>query len=115
MNSFKKEFNVHSRKLPSKKVRDWLTEKFQDRTISNKMKIVWPPKSPDMLPLDYWFWGACDQYIKETKPKSIEELMEHVSDYARILPKQDVYKAVMDIYKRVGCCWRLVVEHLHLG
>ena len=68
------------------------------------MKIVWPPKSPDMLPLDYWFWGACDQYIKETKPKSIEELMEHVYDYARILPKQDVYKAVMDIYKRAGCC-----------
>ena len=85
-------------------VRDWLTDKFQERVISNKMDIKWPPKSPDMSPLDYWLWGACDQHIKESKPNSIEELMEHVSDYVKSIPREVVYKAVKDIYKRAGCC-----------
>ena len=30
--------------------------------------------------------------------------MEHVSEYARIIPKENVYKAVKDIYVRAGCC-----------
>ena len=42
--------------------------------------------------------------IKETKPQSIEELTVHVSEYARTISKEDVYKAVKDIYVRAGCC-----------
>ena len=57
-----------------------------------------------MSPLDYWLWGACDQHIKETKPQSIDELIEHVSEYARNIPRQNVIKAVKDIYVRAGCC-----------
>ena len=38
------------------------------------------------------------------KPNSIEELMEHVSDYVKSIPREVVYKAVKDIYKRAGCC-----------
>jgi len=72
--------------------------------ISNKMEHIWPPKSPDMSPLDYWFWGACDQHIKESKPQNIDELVDHVPDYARNIPRQVVFKAVKDIYIRAGCC-----------
>ena len=68
------------------------------------MKIVWPPKSPDMLPLDYWFWGACEQHIKKSKPLNIDELVDLVSDYARNIPRQVVFKVVKDIYIRAGCC-----------
>ena len=37
-------------------VRDWLTDKFQGRVIRNLMVIPWPARSPDLSPLDYWFW-----------------------------------------------------------
>ena len=66
------------------------------------------------MTLDYWFWGACDQYIKETKPQSIEELTEHVSEYARTIPKDHVYKAVKDIFVRAGCCLKMEVVLLSL-
>ena len=56
-----------------------------------------------MSPLDYCFWGACDQLIKESKPQNIDELVNHVSDYARNIPRQVVFKAVKDIYFRAGC------------
>ena len=41
---------------------------------------------------------------KLTKPGNIEELIEHVNDYAKSIPKELVYKAVRDIYVRAGCC-----------
>ena len=44
------------------------------------------------------FGGACDQHIKETKSQTIKELMKHVSDYAKSISKQNVYKAVRDIF-----------------
>ena len=58
----------------------------------------------DNSPLDYWLWGAADQHLKVTRPQNIEELIKHVNDFAKSIPKQDVYKAVKDIYVRAGCC-----------
>ena len=36
----------------------WLASKFSPRVISKLTDRVWPPKSPDLSPLDYWlvFW-----------------------------------------------------------
>ena len=66
------------------------------------MEHIWPPNSPDIFALDYWFWGACDQHIKESKPQNIYELVDHVSDYAMNITRQVVFKAVKDIYIRAG-------------
>ena len=42
--------------------------------------------------------------MKESKPQNIDELVDHVSDYAMNIPRQVVFKAVKDIYIRAGCC-----------
>lgn len=39
----------------------YLREQFGNRLISNKCAFRWPPKSPDLNPLDFWFW----RYTKE--------------------------------------------------
>ena len=84
--------------------------------ISNKMKHIWPPKSPDMSPLDYWFWGACEQHIKKSKPLNIDELVDLVSDYARNIPRQVVFKAVrIFISGLVAACWIMVEDLLRIS
>ena len=30
----------------------------KERVISRGCDISWPPRSPDLNPLDYWFWGT---------------------------------------------------------
>jgi hypothetical protein len=37
-------------------VMQFLEEKFQSRVISRKAEFEWPARSPDLNPLDYWFW-----------------------------------------------------------
>ena len=48
-------------------VRNWLDNKFDGRVISNKMTHFWPPCSPDLSPLDFWFWGHAMHHLKTTK------------------------------------------------
>ena len=37
---------------------DWLKNRFPDKLISNKSDFVWPPRSPDLNPLDFFLLGG---------------------------------------------------------
>ncbi|EFN85682.1 hypothetical protein EAI_02991, partial [Harpegnathos saltator] len=36
--------------------------------------IEWPPRSPDMNPLDFFFWGYLKDCIYKTKPRNLDNL-----------------------------------------
>jgi hypothetical protein len=44
-----------------KEVTDFLNSKFPEKWIGRGGPITWPPSSPDLTPLDFFFWG----YIKD--------------------------------------------------
>jgi hypothetical protein len=44
-----------------KEVTDFLNRKFPEKWISRCRPITWLPRSPDLAPLDFIFWG----YIKD--------------------------------------------------
>ena len=37
---------------------DVLRPVLEDRIFSRKVDVVWPPRSCDLTPLDYYLWGA---------------------------------------------------------
>ena len=43
---------------------DVLRPIFEDRISSRRADIVWPPRSCDLTPLDYYLWGAVKDKIK---------------------------------------------------
>ena len=85
-------------------VLEWLTSKFQDRLISHKTPRPWPAKSPDLSPLDYWFWSAAMAEVRRIQPKSLDDLKDCVEAYAISLSREQVNKAVCDIFFRAKCC-----------
>ena len=85
-------------------VREWLASKFGTRVISNKTEREWPPKSPDLSPLDYWFWGLCLSELWRSRPSSMAELKAIINDLAENLSKDEVRKAVNDIKVRAEVC-----------
>jgi hypothetical protein len=44
-----------------KELTDFLNRKFPEKWIEWGRPITWPPRSPDLTPLDFCFWG----YIKD--------------------------------------------------
>ena len=88
----------------AKVVISFLTETFGERIISRNSPTPWPAKSPDLNPLDYWFWGFAQAEVHRQKPQSIEELQKIVNLVARTCTKETVSKAAFNIEKRANKC-----------
>ena len=59
-----------------------LWSQFAGRGISNKTVLPWPPNSPDLNPLDFFFWGHSINYVFRTKSLTIENLKSIANKFA---------------------------------
>lgn len=64
---------------------EFLLSKFAGRVISNKTDIPWPPNSPDLNPLDFFFWGYSMVHVFRIKPVTINDLKAVVHDFAHAM------------------------------
>ena len=53
---------------------DVLRPVFRDRIINRRADVVWPPRSCDLTPLDYYLWGALKDKCYANKPETIDAL-----------------------------------------
>ena len=83
-------------------VRDFLKQQFQNRVISRGCDVVWPPRSPDLNPLDYWLWGMLKSKIySRIKPTSIEHLKELIREACANLTVEEYACAVAQLHHRL--------------
>jgi len=54
--------------------------KFCGRAISRKAENPWPARSPDLNPLDYWFWGQMQQIVYGKSPSNLEDMKKIVNN-----------------------------------
>ena len=57
---------------------DVLCSVFEDRIISRRADAVWPPRSCDLTPLDYYLWGAVKGKCYADKPETIDALKNKI-------------------------------------
>ena len=63
-----------------------------------------PVKSPDLSPLDYWFWSVCLVELRKNSLNSIPEIVYTVERYAASLNKDQIITALNDILPRAQAC-----------
>lgn len=60
-------------------VRQFLNETFPNRWIGRRGSMMeWPPRSPDLSPLDFFLWGYLKTKIYATQPESLEDLRQRI-------------------------------------
>lgn len=59
-------------------VRDFLDENFPDRWCGRGGPIPWPPRSPDLTPLDFFLWGFVKNIVYQTPVPSLDELKRRI-------------------------------------
>lgn len=59
-------------------VRNFLNERFPGRWIGRRGAIEWPARSPDLTPLDFFFWGFLKSKVYETRPQNVNELRDRI-------------------------------------
>ena len=59
---------------------DVLRPVFEDRIISHRADVVWPLRSCDFTPLDYYLWGAVKAKCYADKLKIIDALKDNIRE-----------------------------------
>ena len=59
---------------------DVLRPVFENSIISRKVDVVWPPRSCDSTPLDYYLWGGLKDKCYADKSETIDALKDNIRE-----------------------------------
>lgn len=87
-------------------VKQFLDEKFPDKWIGRGGPVEWPPRSPDLTPLDYCLWGWMKSEVYKQKVDTRDELIVRILNTAAIIKeRQDIIMAATEnLRTRVEKC-----------
>ncbi|GFS58624.1 uncharacterized protein TNCV_112071 [Trichonephila clavipes] len=51
----------------------------EERVISRQIRHLWPPRSPDLNPFDFWLWGHLKQLLSCDQPRTLPDLKDSIS------------------------------------
>jgi len=66
--------------------------------------IEWPPRYPDLTPLDYFLWGYLKDNVYATKPIDLGELRDHIVRQVDFITPKTRRNVLDNFYLRIGHC-----------
>lgn len=57
---------------------NFLNETYEGKWIGTHGPIRWPPKSPDLTPLDFFLWGTLKNEVYKTQTRDMDDLKEKI-------------------------------------
>ncbi|GFT06311.1 uncharacterized protein TNCV_1145141 [Trichonephila clavipes] len=96
----------------ARRVKDLLRRSFgDDRVLSHHFHHAWPPRSPDLNPCDYWFWGYLKSQVYRDRPTSLGMLKDNIRLQCFTITLDMLYSAVHNIIPRLQLLLRNDGEH----
>lgn len=99
----------HSSKTTTVLLQDF----FGDRLIG---KGKYPPRSPDLTPLDYFLWGYLKSKAFRNNPNNIDQLKTNIRDLINEISRNTLKKVSRNLLKRADLCINVnggLFEHLN--
>ncbi|KAJ3649791.1 hypothetical protein Zmor_021512 [Zophobas morio] len=90
----------------------YLEEFYDDRIISLRANPEWPPRSPDLTPLDFSVFGWMKDSIYKNRIHTLEELMDKITRFCNENLNEEVLQDIFENKKRrVALCLRENGQH----
>lgn len=96
-------------------VKLFLNEHFPNRWIGNGGAIEWPARSPDISPLDFFLWGALQNFIYKNEVGTPEELERRIRNAFGRIRRRSIERTVAKIERKIEHCIQQngnIFEHL---
>lgn len=92
-------------------VRNYLEERFESNVISTHGPIRWPPRSPDLTPIDFFVWSHIKEIVYATPSRTLQDLENRIqAAFASITP-QMLRNVVRQNVFRVRKCREVHGQH----
>ena len=85
-------------------VRTYLDDNVTNRWLGRRGSTEFPPRSPDLTPLDFFLWGYVKDKVYTTKPATIDELKVAIDNECSRLPIEMIHKVFNSISSRYQQC-----------
>jgi Transposase. len=94
-------------------VREHLHQTFPHRWVGRAGPVLWPPRSPDLNPLDFFVWGYLKTLVYGTPVNSLEELQLRINQKCQeIQTKEGVFERVrISLRRRCRACLEMDGGH----
>jgi hypothetical protein len=74
-----------------------LRQVFWDRIIS---RGLWPARSPDLNPCDFYLWGNLEQKVYKPNPHTTEELKENIRNEVSAISPGELQRVITNLVRR---------------
>lgn len=61
-------------------VHEVLNEELPHRWISRRGPVEWPPRSTDLTPMDFFFWGVSKDKVFSRQPSTVDNMMRFIRE-----------------------------------
>lgn len=78
-----------------------LRQHFGERIIS---KGIWPSRSPDLTPPDYYLWGKLKDSVYMNNPHTIQELQVNITENIANITQNELMGVFQNMHRRVNAC-----------
>ncbi|KFM68220.1 hypothetical protein X975_07877, partial [Stegodyphus mimosarum] len=68
----------------ARSVKKLLEQRFDDRIISHHYLFLLPLRYPDLMPIDFWFWGYLKSRVYLCNPQTLSDLMIQWSRFSTV-------------------------------
>jgi hypothetical protein len=82
-------------------MRESLNRTFPNRSIGLGGQIPWPPSSPDIAPVIFFFWGSVNDQVFLSKLGSVVELRARINNAVASLTPQMLENTLGEIEYRL--------------
>ena len=89
----------------AKPVTQWLDENLPFQWIGLKASIKWPPRSPDLTPLDFFFWSFLKNKVHSRKPETLDELKLFILEECQGMDGDMLKRVCNNTVKRNTACF----------
>ena len=87
-----------------REVRSFLDEVLPNRWIGRRGFVEYPPRSPDLTPLDFFLWGYLKDKVYATKPATVAELRDAIEHEYTQIPRELFHNVCESIAWRCQLC-----------
>lgn len=102
----------------SRVVVNYLNQQFDNRWIGTNGPVRWPPRSPDLTPLDFFYWAYIKEKVYKTQLLNLEDLINRITEAITSITPIQMENVLRKLGERIYCCIDMNgghIEHLNYG
>jgi len=96
---------VHTLQLPTcEKLKVFLKTELSQKNL-------WPPRSPDLTPADFFLWGLLKSKVYKNTPRKIEQLKDAIRQEIEAVNLETLGIVFQNLEKRIQVCLDVKGDH----